>query len=111
MTYCVGLLVQEGLAMIADTRTNAGVDNISTYRKLRIHGNDGKRLVAMAPAGSLSTTQGAMHRLAAGVPNPETRKKETLDSVATIYQAALAAGRALRGTAWRACNKATSISM
>ena len=36
MTYCVGMLVDEGLAMIADTRTNAGVDNISSYRKLHL---------------------------------------------------------------------------
>ena len=96
MTYCVGMLVNDGLVMIADTRTNAGVDNISTYRKLRIHGNDGKRLIAIASAGSLSTTQGAMHRLAAGIRNPETGKPETLDSVSGIYQAALATGRALR---------------
>ena len=34
MTYCCGILVREGLVMIADTRTNAGVDNVSTYRKL-----------------------------------------------------------------------------
>lgn len=34
MTYCVGLLLSEGLVMLADTRTNAGVDNISTFRKL-----------------------------------------------------------------------------
>ena len=34
MTYCVGILVKDGLVMIADTRTNAGLDNISTYRKL-----------------------------------------------------------------------------
>ncbi len=34
MTYCVGILVEQGLVMIADTRTNAGLDNISTYRKL-----------------------------------------------------------------------------
>jgi putative proteasome-type protease len=34
MTYCVGILVEDGLVMIADTRTNAGLDNISTYRKL-----------------------------------------------------------------------------
>ena len=40
MTYCVGLLVRDGLAMLADTRTNAGVDNISTYRKLQVFGTD-----------------------------------------------------------------------
>ena len=63
MTYCVGLLVREGLAMLADTRTNAGVDNISTYRKLRVYGNDGERLIAVASAGSLSTTQAALERV------------------------------------------------
>ena len=36
MTYCAGIRVSEGLVMIADTRTNAGLDDISTYRKLRV---------------------------------------------------------------------------
>ncbi|MEA2838271.1 MAG: putative proteasome-type protease, partial [Bradyrhizobium sp.] len=36
MTYCCGILVKEGLVMIADTRTNAGLDNVSTFRKLHI---------------------------------------------------------------------------
>ena len=36
MTYCCGILVREGLVMIADTRTNAGLDNISTFRKLHV---------------------------------------------------------------------------
>ena len=50
MTYCIGMLVREGLVLMADTRTNAGVDNISTYRKLRLYGNDGKRLIAEVAA-------------------------------------------------------------
>ena len=36
MTYCAGILVREGLVMIADTRTNAGLDNVSTFRKLNV---------------------------------------------------------------------------
>ena len=36
MTYCCGILVRDGLVMIADTRTNAGLDNISTFRKLNV---------------------------------------------------------------------------
>src|SRR6185503_9346286 len=36
MTYCCGILVRDGLVMIADTRTNAGLDNVSTFRKLHI---------------------------------------------------------------------------
>jgi len=98
VTYCVGILVQQGLAMLADTRTNAGVDNISTYRKLRVHGNDGKRLIAIASAGSLSTTQAAIQRLSQGIINPETGESETLDTVSDIFSAALAAGRALRAS-------------
>ena len=34
MTYCVGLLLNDGLVMLSDTRTNAGLDNIATYRKM-----------------------------------------------------------------------------
>ena len=44
MTYCVGMMVDEGLAMIADTRTNAGVDNISSYRKLHVVDKPGERV-------------------------------------------------------------------
>jgi len=84
--------------MLADTRTNAGVDNISMYRKLRVHGNDGKRLIAIASAGSLSTTQAAIQRLSQGILNPETEERETLDTVPNIFAAALAAGRALRAS-------------
>lgn len=96
MTYCIGMLVREGLVMMADTRTNAGVDNISSYRKLRLFGNDGKRLIAVCSAGSLSTTQGAVQRVSSGVVNPETEKTESWNSFTCIYDAAVAAGRALR---------------
>lgn len=96
MTYCLGMLVDDGLVMLADTRTNAGVDNISTYRKLRIAANPPDRLVAIASAGSLSTTQAAMQRLDAGVLNPETNELDTFLTVPSIFAAAQAAGRAVR---------------
>ena len=41
MTYCCGILVRDGLVMIADTRTNAGLDNVSTFRKLHVFGVPG----------------------------------------------------------------------
>jgi putative proteasome-type protease len=50
MTYCVGILAQEGLVMIADTRTNAGVDNIATFRKLHLFEIPGERVVTLATA-------------------------------------------------------------
>jgi putative proteasome-type protease len=99
LTYCVGLLVKEGLAMLADTRTNAGVDNVSTYRKLRIHGNDGKRLIAVASAGSLSTTQAALERVRLGFTAPDNGETERLDTVPSIHRAAYLLGQAVRFTA------------
>ncbi|HEY8572322.1 peptidase [Phenylobacterium sp.] len=98
MTYCVGLLVREGLAMLADTRTNAGVDNISTYRKLRIYGNDGERLIAVASAGSLSTTQQALERVALGITAPDTDLQESLQTCASIHRAAYLIGQSIRAT-------------
>lgn len=97
MTYCIGVLVRDGLVMIADTRTNAGVDNISTYKKLRLFGEDGRRFIAIASAGSLSTTQAALHRLRQGVPNRETGELDTLENAPDIFTAALACGRAIQG--------------
>lgn len=68
MTYGVGMLVKEGLVMIADTRTNAGVDNISVYRKLHMLADSEDRLVIAASAGNLSVTQAALAMLAEGLP-------------------------------------------
>ena len=96
MTYCLGMLVREGLVMLGDTRTNAGVDNISSYRKLRVFGEDGKRLIVVCSAGSLSTSQSALQRMNRGVPNDETGGIDSWTSVTSIYEAALAAGRAIR---------------
>src|SRR5229473_1837779 len=50
MTYCCGILVRDGLVMIADTRTNAGLDNVSTFRKLHIFSKPGDRIMAIASA-------------------------------------------------------------
>lgn len=68
MTYCVGVLVREGLVMIADTRTNAGIDNISVYKKLHALADEDDRLVFAATAGSLSVSQSARSHLAEGLP-------------------------------------------
>ena len=54
MTYCCGVLVRDGLVMIADTRTNAGLDNVSTFRKLHIFSKPGERIMAIASAGNLA---------------------------------------------------------
>ena len=95
MTYCVGILVREGLILMADTRTNAGVDNISTYRKLRVLENSGDRVLAAASAGSLSVTQSALSRVELGVVMPDSGEKESLATAPTVFRCAQIVGQAL----------------
>ncbi|WP_426164891.1 peptidase [Sandarakinorhabdus sp. DWP1-3-1] len=95
MTYCMGILVREGVVMMGDTRTNAGVDNISTYRKLRVMETQGDRVIAVASAGSLSVTQSALSRVALGVTMPDSGEMETLTSAPTVFRAAQIVGHAL----------------
>jgi putative proteasome-type protease len=96
MTYCIGLLVRDGLVMIADTRTNAGLDNISTFRKLHVFEKPGERVLALATAGNLSVSQSVVSLLAEGIENEQTLEVETLMSVPTMFKAAQLVGRAIR---------------
>ena len=63
MTYCVAISVDAGICFIADSRTNAGVDNVSTYSKMHIFGVDGERQIVVLSAGNLATTQGVISQL------------------------------------------------
>jgi putative proteasome-type protease len=96
MTYCVGILVDEGLVMIADTRTNAGLDDISTYRKLHVFRRSGERVLALASAGNLSVTQSVLNLIVEGLPNPDTDTVETIHDAPTMFRAAQLIGRAIR---------------
>lgn len=57
MTYCLGIKVNQGIVMVSDSRTSAGVDNISTYSKMWKFGVPGERQFALCSAGNLATTQ------------------------------------------------------
>jgi putative proteasome-type protease len=57
MTYCVGIRLDAGLVFLSDSRTNAGLDQISTYRKMMIYEKPGDRLMVMLSAGNLSISQ------------------------------------------------------
>jgi len=96
MTYCCGILVRDGLVMFADTRTNAGVDNISTFRKLHIFSQPGERIMAIATSGNLSISQSVVSMLREGWENPDTGETETLMSAGTMFQSAQSVGRAIR---------------
>lgn len=57
MTYCVGMRLNAGLVFLSDSRTNAGVDQISTFRKMTVFENPGERLLVLMSAGNLAITQ------------------------------------------------------
>ena len=82
--------------MIADTRTNAGLDNISVFRKLHTFTEPGERIMAIASAGNLSITQSVLSILREGLENPVTDERETLMNAPTMFQAAQRIGRAIR---------------
>jgi len=96
MTYCCGILVRDGLVMIADTRTNAGLDNVSTFRKLHVFKEPGHRIMALASAGNLAISQSVVSTLAEGEPNAATGEIETLMNAPTMFQAAQRIGRVIR---------------
>jgi putative proteasome-type protease len=96
MTYCCGILVRDGLVMIGDTRTNAGLDNISTFRKLNVYRQPGERVMAIASSGNLSISQSVVSMLNEGMQNPATGELETLLNAPTMFQAAQRVGQAIR---------------
>jgi len=63
MTYCVGLKIDRGLVFMSDTRTNAGMDSISTFRKMHIWEEPGERVIVLMSAGNLATTQAVVSLL------------------------------------------------
>ncbi len=96
MTYCCGILVRDGIVMIADTRTNAGLDNISTFRKLHVREVPGERILAIGSSGNLSLSQSVLSTINEGVENPATGEVETLLNAPTMFQAAQRIGRTIR---------------
>jgi putative proteasome-type protease len=104
MTYCCGIMVRDGLVLIADTRTNAGLDNIATFRKLHIFEKPGERVLMLATAGNLSVTQGVVNFLSDGFESPETGETESAMTTGTMLQTAQLVGRAVRRSRMEAYN-------
>ncbi|MBC7906348.1 MAG: proteasome-type protease [Rhodospirillaceae bacterium] len=94
MTYCVAMALDQGLVFASDSRTNAGVDHISTYRKMRIWERKGERLLTLMSAGNLAITQAVVAILDQHIrsENPY-RSMMVVDS---LYDAAVLVGQAVR---------------
>ena len=88
--------MRDGLVMIADTRTNAGLDNVSTFRKLHVFSKPGERIMAIATAGNLAISQSVLSTLSEGLEDSHTGEIETLLNAPTMFQAAQRIGRAIR---------------
>lgn len=95
MTYCVGLLLDQGLVMLADTRTNGGVDNISTFAKLHVFNTPGEREIAAMTSGNLAITQAVMNLIEDGLADPETGELRTIYTVPGMFAAASLVGEAV----------------
>lgn len=79
MTYCVGLKIDRGLVFMSDTRTNAGMDSISTFKKMHVWEQPGERVIVLMSAGNLATTQAVVSLL-------EERTKAVADRHATLLE-------------------------
>lgn len=95
MTYCVGMMLDAGLVLMSDTRTNSGVDNISTFRKMFEWSVPGERVIALMTAGNLATTQAVISRLEERNKVPGDRHPSILEAP-TMFQVATEVGRQLR---------------
>ena len=63
MTYCVGLLLDEGMVFASDSRTNAGVDNIATFCKMTVLERPDDRVIVLLSSGNLAGTQAVISLL------------------------------------------------
>ncbi len=92
MTYCVAMRLNEGLVFLSDSRTNAGVDQISTFRKMTVFERPGERLLVMMSAGNLAITQ-AVRQIICEAADPAT---PTVWSARTLFDAVRIIGDAVR---------------
>ncbi|NNE58407.1 MAG: proteasome-type protease [Hellea sp.] len=95
MTYCVGLKLEKGIVFMSDTRTNAGVDDIATVKKLHTWSLPGERVFTLMCAGNLATTQSVVSLLDERTKKPENRSPSLLQ-VPTLFQAARLIGDTLK---------------
>ncbi|MCV2887380.1 proteasome-type protease [Ruegeria aquimaris] len=95
MTYCVGMRLDHGLVFMSDTRTNAGVDNISTFRKMFRFEEPGERFITILTAGNLATTQAVISILEERTKAPADRSPSIMEAP-SMFQVARLVGQTLR---------------
>lgn len=91
MTYCVAINLEQGLLLGGDTRTNAGVDHISTYKKLFTFSNESSHAIALLSSGNLATTQHLVETLRREIDSDE----DSLFTQKSLFDCAKHIGRVL----------------
>jgi putative proteasome-type protease len=97
VTYCVGMMLDKGLVLMSDTRTNSGVDNISVFRKMHHWEMPGDRIIALLSSGNLATTQAVISQLEERGKAPAERHNSLLEAP-TMFQVASQVGKLLNDT-------------
>jgi putative proteasome-type protease len=96
MTYAVAFRLERGLVFAADTRTNAGVDNIAQYKKLQVWRKPGERVFVLLSAGNLAVTQAVVSLLNEHLAEQTDEEVATLFTAPNMYRAARVVGDAVR---------------
>lgn len=92
MTYCVGILLESGLVMASDSRTNAGVDHVATFPKMTIFSRDDRVIVVMT-SGNLAVSQSVISLLHKQI---DEDIQPNLHTVTSLFDATRVVGEALR---------------
>lgn len=106
MTYCVGMVLDEGLVFASDSRTNAGVDHVSTFCKMTVVETPGEGVIVMLNSGNLATTQQVVSRIKQYALDAE----QPLTAHASMFAVAELVGRELRKTIHSTMNEAPEQS-
>jgi len=92
MTYCVAMRLDAGLVFLSDSRTNAGVDQVGTFRKMSVFENPGDRMMVLMTAGNLSISQSVRQIISEHV----TASGKSVWTATSMYEAAQIVGEAIR---------------
>src|SRR5690606_23556445 len=94
MTYCVAVALNTGMVFASDSRTNAGVDQVASYRKMRVFSREGDRVIVILSSGNLSITQNVINLLQEE--QRDGNQGRTLYDARSMYEVAEMVGQALR---------------
>jgi putative proteasome-type protease len=96
MTYCVGIKLKAGLVFLSDSRTNSGLDQISTFRKMIVYEKPGERFMTLLSAGNLSISQSVREILQVEQLKDEAGEPLTIWNAKSMFDAARVLGSAVR---------------